>query len=74
MTRRTILSDPNYWRSQADGMRAIVDELEDVPSRSILARIAVDFDRLADRAEIRSAARPDGKVVRLNKRHASDEE
>jgi hypothetical protein len=43
-----------YWRSAAE-MRALSDEMKDVEVRSLILRLANDYDKLADRAEDRAA-------------------
>jgi hypothetical protein len=44
---------PEYWRTRADKVRAIADEMFDPQSRETLLRIAKDYESLAKRAEER---------------------
>jgi hypothetical protein len=44
---------PEYWRTCADKVRAIADEMFDLQSRETLLRIANEYDSLAKRAEER---------------------
>jgi hypothetical protein len=44
---------PEYWRTRADKVRAIADEMFDPQSRETLLRIAKDYESLANRAEER---------------------
>jgi hypothetical protein len=44
---------PEYWRTRADKVRAIADEMFDLQSRETLLRIAKEYESLAKRAEER---------------------
>jgi len=44
---RTI--DPKHWRDRAAFMRVLAETIRDVESRAIMLRLAVDYDKLADR-------------------------
>ena len=43
------LGDCSFWRDCADEVRLMVSQVEDFASKSVLIRIAIDFDRLAAR-------------------------
>ena len=43
------LGDSSFWRARADEVRQLVVQVEDFTSKSVLIRIAIDFDRLAAR-------------------------
>jgi len=43
------LGDYSFWRDCADEVRQLVNQVEDSASKSVLIRIAIDFDRLAAR-------------------------
>lgn len=43
------LGDSSFWRERADEVRQLVVQVEDFTSKSVLIRIAIDFDRLAAR-------------------------
>lgn len=38
--------DPNFWASRAEEVRALAEELEDDARRSLMLRIADDYDLL----------------------------
>jgi hypothetical protein len=48
--RHAILEDPVYWQKRAEDMRSILNEIDDRQSRTIIPRVAADYNRLADRA------------------------
>jgi hypothetical protein len=48
------LNDVNHWRDRAAAMRVLADGMKDADVRSIMERLALDYDKLADRAEDRA--------------------
>jgi hypothetical protein len=54
MATKFLYSDSEHWRSRAEEMRTISDGTSDLVTKAIMMRIATDYDRLADRAEIRA--------------------
>jgi hypothetical protein len=54
MTTKSLYDDPHYWRARAEEMRTISEGMSDLVTNAIMMRIAADYDRLADRAEIRT--------------------
>jgi len=53
-----FLNDPQHWRDRADQMRALASESSDPESRTIMLRVANDYDLLARRAERRAQGLP----------------
>ena len=44
------LDDPEFWRARAEEARLFAEQIGDYGSKSVLFRIAVDYDRVAARA------------------------
>jgi hypothetical protein len=57
MASRSFLNDPAHWRDRAVEVRTRADQMSDPRSRSIMLRIADDYELLADRAEARVSGR-----------------
>jgi hypothetical protein len=53
MTKKPI-NDPEHWRDRAAGMRALAGTMKDPETIAIMNRLADDYDKLAERAELRS--------------------
>jgi hypothetical protein len=53
-----LIDDPKHWRSRAAEMRMLADEMSDESARTIMLKLANDYDKLGDRAEERSSKRP----------------
>jgi hypothetical protein len=47
--------DPEHWRFRAEETRTVADEMTHEESRTIMRRIAMDYDRLAKLAEVQLA-------------------
>lgn len=54
MTRQNV-NDANHWRDRAAEMRVLSAEMKDFESRTLMLKLANDYDKLADRAEERAA-------------------
>jgi hypothetical protein len=50
----TNINDPRHWRERAAAMRALALTTKDKETRSVMNRLANDYDALADRAAARS--------------------
>jgi len=53
-----FLNDPQHWQDRADQMRALASESSDPESRTIMLRVANDYELLARRAERRAQGLP----------------
>ena len=48
------VNDYKHWRDRAAEMRALSDMMKDPEAVTIMLRLADDYDRLAERADVRS--------------------
>jgi hypothetical protein len=62
MPIKSLYDDPDHWRKRGAAMRTIADGVAHSETRAILLRLAHDYDKLAERAEIRAGGdEPRGK-------------
>jgi hypothetical protein len=47
--------DAKHWRDGAAAMRVLSDEMKDFEARTLMLKLANDYDKIADRAEDRAA-------------------
>jgi hypothetical protein len=47
------VNDSTHWRDRAAEMRALSNMMKDVEAAAIMLRLADDYDKLADRADMR---------------------
>jgi hypothetical protein len=59
-----LVNDPKHWRDRAAEMRALTDTMKEPETIAIMNRLADDYEKLADRAAIRSngGVPPGGKI------------
>ena len=48
------VNDAKHWRDRAAEMRLLSDDMKDPKARSMMLRLANDYEKLADRAEDRA--------------------
>jgi hypothetical protein len=48
------VNDPRHWRTRAKQMRALAGAVEDREAKARMLKIANDYDKLAERADLRS--------------------
>jgi hypothetical protein len=58
----SLMNDPEHWRLRAAEARAVAAQLSDTDSKSMMLRIADDYEELARRAE----GRPAQKITTLS--------
>ena len=49
------LNDSKHWRDRAAEMRVLSAGMRDFEARTLMVKLANDYDKLADRAEARAA-------------------
>ena len=49
------INDPKHWRYRAEEARAMAESLTDPEAKQMMLNVAVEYERLAKRAEERSA-------------------
>jgi hypothetical protein len=54
MPKPDAINDPQHWRDRAAEMRALADCMSKPETTAVMARLAEDYDKLADRAEARA--------------------
>jgi hypothetical protein len=55
----TVVNDPRHWLGRARHMRELADQTSDDDARLAMLRIALEYERLAERA----AARAEGRAL-----------
>jgi hypothetical protein len=49
------VNDFQHWRDRAAAMRALAIMSKDTEAREMMVRLAEDYDKLADRAQVRAS-------------------
>jgi hypothetical protein len=52
--RRSLVNDVEHWRKRGEEARKLAKGIGDAEAREIMMRIADEYDRLAERADIRT--------------------
>ena len=63
MPSRKLAWDPEHWRFRAEETRTVADQMTHEESRTIMRRIAQDYDRLAKLAEKQLADQKRGTIA-----------
>ena len=58
MPHRHVVDDPEFWRSRAEEVRVIAEDMKAAAPKAIMERIADDYERLAIHAEQRRLSVP----------------
>jgi hypothetical protein len=59
----SFIHDPKHWRDRAEEARMLAEMIGDETSKQMMLRIADDYEKLAERAELRTQ----GASPRLDK-------
>jgi len=59
---RNFILDPTHWRFRAEETRTVADQMTHEAARTIMRRIALDYDRLAKLAEEQLADQERGET------------
>jgi len=62
MPSRKFVWDPEHWRFRAEETRTVADQMTHEDARTIMRRIALDYDRLAKLAEEQLADQERGAI------------
>jgi hypothetical protein len=51
------VNDSKHWRDRAAEMRVLADEMKDIAGKTMMLKLADDYDKLAERAQVRSSGK-----------------
>lgn len=54
VSQASHINDPAHWRERAKQMRAMAEDVRETEAKEAMLRVAKEYDRLAERADIRS--------------------
>jgi hypothetical protein len=54
----SVADDPAHWQKRADEIRQLAEKVSDAKERETLLKLAVDYDKLAQRAASRQKEKP----------------
>jgi hypothetical protein len=54
---QSLIVSPKHWRDRAEEARVLAEDMRDTVSKEMMLRLAAEYDRLAKRAQERSASR-----------------
>ena len=60
--QKVRMGDPQHWRFRAEEARTVADQMTHEGARTIMRRIAMDYDRLAKLAEEQIADQERGTI------------
>ena len=62
------VDDAEHWRERAAQMRVLVTTMKQMEAQAIMARLAEDYDKLADHAELRANGEIPPEISRRRQR------
>ncbi len=63
MVAQQLSHDPHHWCDRAAQMRALADTVNDAETKTVMLKLADEYDRLADRAEKRRGREGCEKII-----------
>jgi hypothetical protein len=54
----SFINDPNHWRERAEEARTLAELMNDETSKQMMLRMATDYEKLAERAQLRARGEP----------------
>jgi hypothetical protein len=60
MPTKSLYDNPEHWRERAEEVRTVAEGMKDAVAKALMLQIAVDYEKLAVRAEIRTSGKSVG--------------